>query len=174
MRSTGSRRKPERRFRKSRSNWLLQRPTVSSGHHRGARREATSRQPRAIGWNLTKEQVAKLDEASSVTLAYLRYWHQARLHGAETPRRCNWVCDAVSHSASYHSSGESRGVRQSRANWHQGFTNLPGVHDLRLASMAGAGYSTTHRAARSSNRRGKPASTSSTPPICTQTARAKK
>ncbi len=29
----------------------------------------------AVGWNLTAEQVAKLDPASTVTLAY-PYWHQ--------------------------------------------------------------------------------------------------
>jgi aryl-alcohol dehydrogenase-like predicted oxidoreductase len=29
----------------------------------------------AVGWNLTPEQVKKLDEASTVTLAY-PYWHQ--------------------------------------------------------------------------------------------------
>jgi hypothetical protein len=29
----------------------------------------------AVGWNLTKEQVARLDKASAVTLTY-PYWHQ--------------------------------------------------------------------------------------------------
>jgi aryl-alcohol dehydrogenase-like predicted oxidoreductase len=56
-------------------NWLLQRPTVSTVIV-GARNEEQLKQNLgAVGWNLTKEQVAKLDEASSVTLAY-PYWHQ--------------------------------------------------------------------------------------------------
>ncbi|RKP55852.1 aldo/keto reductase [Pararobbsia silviterrae] len=57
-------------------NWLLQRPTVSSVII-GARDEAQLRQNLgAVGWNLTPEQVAKLDAASAVTKAY-PYWHQA-------------------------------------------------------------------------------------------------
>lgn len=56
-------------------NWLLQRPTVSTVVI-GARNEEQLRQNLgAVGWNLTKEQVAKLDEASATTLAY-PYWHQ--------------------------------------------------------------------------------------------------
>ncbi len=56
-------------------NWLLQRPTVSTVIV-GARNEEQLKQNLgAIGWNLTKEQVAKLDEASKVTLPY-PYWHQ--------------------------------------------------------------------------------------------------
>lgn len=56
-------------------NWLLQRPTVSTVVV-GARNEEQLRQNLgAVGWNLTKEQVAKLDEASATTLAY-PYWHQ--------------------------------------------------------------------------------------------------
>ena len=51
-------------------NWLLQRPTVSSVIV-GARNEDQLRQNLgAIGWNLTREQVAKLDEASTVTAPY--------------------------------------------------------------------------------------------------------
>lgn len=57
-------------------NWLLQRPTVSTVVI-GARNEEQLRQNLgAVGWNLTPEQVAKLDAASAVTLAY-PYWHQA-------------------------------------------------------------------------------------------------
>jgi aryl-alcohol dehydrogenase-like predicted oxidoreductase len=42
----------------------------------GARNEEQLRQNLgAVGWNLSKEQVAKLDEASKVTLPY-PYWHQ--------------------------------------------------------------------------------------------------
>ncbi|HEY1084403.1 MAG TPA: aldo/keto reductase [Prosthecobacter sp.] len=57
-------------------NWLLQRPTVSSVII-GARNEEQLRQNLgAVGWNLTAEQVAKLDEASAVPKIY-PYWHQA-------------------------------------------------------------------------------------------------
>ena len=56
-------------------NWLLQRPTVSTVII-GARNEEQLRQNlAAVGWNLTKEQVAALDAASAVTPAY-PYWHQ--------------------------------------------------------------------------------------------------
>jgi aryl-alcohol dehydrogenase-like predicted oxidoreductase len=56
-------------------NWLLQRPTVSSIII-GARNEEQLRQNLgAVGWNLTPEQVAKLDTASDVTPIY-PYWHQ--------------------------------------------------------------------------------------------------
>ncbi len=57
-------------------NWLLQRPTVSSVII-GARNEEQLRQNLgAVGWNLTPEQVAKLDAASAVPKIY-PYWHQA-------------------------------------------------------------------------------------------------
>ena len=56
-------------------NWLLQRPTVANVII-GARNEEQLRQNLgAIGWNLTAEQVAKLDEASSRPIPY-PYWHQ--------------------------------------------------------------------------------------------------
>jgi aryl-alcohol dehydrogenase-like predicted oxidoreductase len=56
-------------------NWLLQRPTVASVII-GARNEEQLRQNLgAIGWNLTKEQVARLDAASAKPFAY-PYWHQ--------------------------------------------------------------------------------------------------
>lgn len=56
-------------------NWLLQRPTVSTIVI-GARNEEQLRQNLgAVGWNLSVEQVAKLDSASATTLAY-PYWHQ--------------------------------------------------------------------------------------------------
>lgn len=60
-------------------NWLLQRPTVSSVII-GARNEEQLKQNLgAIGWNLTSEQVAKLDAASRRTIGYpyYPYWHQA-------------------------------------------------------------------------------------------------
>ena len=56
-------------------NWLLQRPTVSSVII-GARNEEQLRQNLgAVGWNLTPEQVARLDKASAVQRIY-PYWHQ--------------------------------------------------------------------------------------------------
>jgi len=56
-------------------NWLLQRPTVST-IILGARNEEQLKQNlAAAGWNLTAEQVAKLDAASDVTPIY-PYWHQ--------------------------------------------------------------------------------------------------
>jgi aryl-alcohol dehydrogenase-like predicted oxidoreductase len=64
-------------------NWLLQRPTVSN-IIMGARNEEQLRQNLgAVGWNLTPAQVAKLDAASKVTLAY-PYWHQ-RQFGERNP-----------------------------------------------------------------------------------------
>lgn len=56
-------------------NWLLQRPTVSTIII-GARTEEQLKQNLdAIGWNLTTEQVKKLDAASAVPTIY-PYWHQ--------------------------------------------------------------------------------------------------
>jgi aryl-alcohol dehydrogenase-like predicted oxidoreductase len=56
-------------------NWLLQRPTVVTVIF-GARDEAQLRENLgAVGWNLTVEQVAKLDAASAVPMIY-PYWHQ--------------------------------------------------------------------------------------------------
>jgi aryl-alcohol dehydrogenase-like predicted oxidoreductase len=56
-------------------NWLLQRPTVATVLI-GARNEEQLRQNLgAVGWNLTPEQVKKLDEASTVRPVY-PYWHQ--------------------------------------------------------------------------------------------------
>jgi aryl-alcohol dehydrogenase-like predicted oxidoreductase len=57
-------------------NWLLQRPTVANVII-GARNEDQLRQNlESVGWNLTPEQVARLDEASATTKIY-PYWHQA-------------------------------------------------------------------------------------------------
>jgi aryl-alcohol dehydrogenase-like predicted oxidoreductase len=56
-------------------NWLLQRPTVASVII-GARNEEQLRQNLgAVGWNLSPEQIARLDAASEVIPAY-PYWHQ--------------------------------------------------------------------------------------------------
>ncbi len=56
-------------------NWLLQRPTVSSLII-GARNEEQLKQNLgATGWNLTADQIKKLDEASKLPRPY-PYWHQ--------------------------------------------------------------------------------------------------
>ncbi|GAB4055610.1 aldo/keto reductase [Spirosoma litoris] len=56
-------------------NWLLQRPTVSTIVI-GARNEEQLKQNLdAVGWNLTTEQVKRLDAASDVPTIY-PYWHQ--------------------------------------------------------------------------------------------------
>ena len=56
-------------------NWLLQRPSVSTVII-GARNEEQLRlNLGSVGWNLTKDQVAKLDAASLTTAPY-PYWHQ--------------------------------------------------------------------------------------------------
>jgi len=56
-------------------NWLLHRPTVSTVII-GARNEQQLKDNLgAIGWNLTPDQVKKLDQASAVAMPY-PYWHQ--------------------------------------------------------------------------------------------------
>jgi len=56
-------------------NWLLQRPSVSTVIV-GARNEEQLRQNLAAeGWDLSDEQIAKLDAASDVPPVY-PYWHQ--------------------------------------------------------------------------------------------------
>lgn len=51
-------------------NWLLQRPTVSSVII-GARNETQLRDNLgAVGWTLTRDQIARLDTASAVTAPY--------------------------------------------------------------------------------------------------------
>ena len=56
-------------------NWLLRRPSVATVII-GARNEEQLRQNLgAVGWELSAEQIARLDAASAVTPAY-PYWHQ--------------------------------------------------------------------------------------------------
>lgn len=56
-------------------NWLLQRPTISNIII-GARNEEQLKQNlESTGWNLTVDQVKKLDQASDILPAY-PYWHQ--------------------------------------------------------------------------------------------------
>jgi aryl-alcohol dehydrogenase-like predicted oxidoreductase len=56
-------------------NWLLQRPTVANVVIGARNREQLRQNLGAVGWNLTKEQVASLDAASATKPAY-PYWHQ--------------------------------------------------------------------------------------------------
>src|SRR5665647_3329017 len=68
-------------------NWLLQRPTVSTLVI-GARNEDQLRANLgSVGWNLTPEQVAKLDAASTVPLAY-PYFHQRGFTERNPPPVC--------------------------------------------------------------------------------------
>ena len=65
-------------------NWLLQRPTVCNLVI-GARNEAQLRENLgAVGWNLTAEQIAKLDAASHRTPIY-PYWHQRAAFSERNP-----------------------------------------------------------------------------------------
>lgn len=65
-------------------NWLLQRPTVATVIV-GARNEEQLRHNLgAIGWSLTREQIARLDEASTTPLAY-PYWHQRKFFERNPP-----------------------------------------------------------------------------------------
>ena len=61
-------------------NWLLQRPTVANLIIGARTEEQLLENIGAVGWNLTKEQVAKLDAASSARPIY-PYWHQKEVSG---------------------------------------------------------------------------------------------
>jgi len=56
-------------------NWLLRRPTISTLIIGARNEEQLKSNLGAVGWKLTPDQVAKLDAASDVPLAY-PYWHQ--------------------------------------------------------------------------------------------------
>jgi len=56
-------------------NWLLRRPTISTLIIGARNQEHLKQNLGAIGWELAKEQIAKLDAASEVPLTY-PYWHQ--------------------------------------------------------------------------------------------------
>ena len=58
-------------------NWLLQRPSVSTVVIGARNEEQLKANLGAVGWSLTPEQIAKLDEASARPLAY-PYWHQVQ------------------------------------------------------------------------------------------------
>lgn len=57
-------------------NWLLQRPTVSSVILGARNQEQLQQNLGAVGWNLTAEQVKRLDEASAVTPPYPYWWQR--------------------------------------------------------------------------------------------------
>lgn len=56
-------------------NWLLQRPTVCNIIIGARNAEQLTQNLGAVGWNLTVEQIKKLDEASDRPPVY-PYWHQ--------------------------------------------------------------------------------------------------
>lgn len=56
-------------------NWLFQRPTVSSVIIGARGEEQLKENLGAVGWNLSSDQVKKLDAASTTTKPY-PYWHQ--------------------------------------------------------------------------------------------------
>jgi aryl-alcohol dehydrogenase-like predicted oxidoreductase len=56
-------------------NWLLRRPTVSTLIIGARNAEQLRQNLGAVGWSLTPDQVARLDAASDLPLAY-PYWHQ--------------------------------------------------------------------------------------------------
>jgi aryl-alcohol dehydrogenase-like predicted oxidoreductase len=56
-------------------NWLLQRPTVCTVIFGARDEEQFKANLGAVGWNLSAEQIAKLDAASAVAKIY-PYWHQ--------------------------------------------------------------------------------------------------
>ncbi len=65
-------------------NWLTRKPTIASVII-GARNEEQLRQNlAAIGWSLTPDQIAALDAASEVPVAY-PYWHQRQASADRNP-----------------------------------------------------------------------------------------
>lgn len=56
-------------------NWLLQRPTVANIIIGARNEQQLTENLEAVGWNLTLEQVKRLDKASDAVPAY-PYWHQ--------------------------------------------------------------------------------------------------
>jgi aryl-alcohol dehydrogenase-like predicted oxidoreductase len=65
-------------------NWLLQRPTVSTLVVGARNEEQLTQNLGAIGWHLTKEQVARLDAASHRNPIY-PYWHQRAVSSQINP-----------------------------------------------------------------------------------------
>lgn len=69
-------------------NWLLQRPSVSNVVIGARTPEQLQQNLGAIGWQLTSEQVARLDKASYQTPIY-PYWHQ-RDFNDRNPKPTQW------------------------------------------------------------------------------------
>jgi aryl-alcohol dehydrogenase-like predicted oxidoreductase len=70
-------------------NWLLQRPTIRNIII-GARNEAQLQQNLdAVGWNLTADQVSRLDAASAQVPVY-PYWHQTGFD-ERNPKPTSWL-----------------------------------------------------------------------------------
>jgi aryl-alcohol dehydrogenase-like predicted oxidoreductase len=65
-------------------NWLLSRPTVSTLVIGARNEEQLKANLGAVGWNLTPDQIAKLDATSARPLAY-PYWHQAQFGERNPP-----------------------------------------------------------------------------------------
>lgn len=65
-------------------NWLLQRPSVSTIIIGARNRDQLTQNLGAIGWQLSADQVARLDAASATTPAY-PYWHQRDFHERNPP-----------------------------------------------------------------------------------------
>ena len=57
-------------------NWRLQRSTVANVIIGARNEEQLWQNLGAVGWNLSREQVTRLDAASATRKAY-PYWHQA-------------------------------------------------------------------------------------------------
>ncbi|HZY82380.1 MAG TPA: aldo/keto reductase [Cyclobacteriaceae bacterium] len=56
-------------------NWLLQRPTVDTLIFGARNEEQLNQNLGAVGWNLTLDQIKRLDKASEILPSY-PYWHQ--------------------------------------------------------------------------------------------------
>lgn len=65
-------------------NWLLQRPTVASLVVGARTEEQLKENLAATGWNLTVEQIKRLDAASETQRIY-PYWHQQQKPGLNPP-----------------------------------------------------------------------------------------
>ncbi len=65
-------------------NWLLQRPTVASVIMGARNEEHLKANLGAVGWNLTPEQVTKLDKASEIPTIY-PYWQQRIFSSERNP-----------------------------------------------------------------------------------------
>ena len=65
-------------------NWLLQRPTVANVIIGARDEEQLHQNLAAVGWNLTADQVARLDATSDLPVAY-PYWHQRQFERNPKP-----------------------------------------------------------------------------------------